>query len=182
MSALLAYRLRLGMAMLLAFGTLAAAISLAVPLSAPDGSFSGPVPIAAVSEARADAALAASPPLLAEARAQTRATLTQRPMDAVAWTRLAWLASETRDREAMLDALDRSYAVAPFGPDVTGWRLRFAFGHWSDLTPDLRRQVAAELFDTVHNRPSVADAVRSDIADPAGRLAFDLTRSSASAR
>lgn len=179
MSAVLAYRLRLGTAIVLALGTLGAAVLLAVPLSAPNGSFTGPVPLATVSEAKADAALAASPPRLTEARAQTRATLAQRPMDAVAWTRLAWMASEAGDEAAMLDALDRSYAVAPFGPDVTGWRLRFAYGHWRELTPDLRRQVAAELVEAVHHRPGVVDAARADITNPAGRLAFELSRSGA---
>ena len=176
MSAALSYRLRLGVAILLVVVTLIGAVSLAVPLSFPSGSWGGPVPLAAVSEARADAALAATPPRLEEAKAMTRATLAQRPMDAAAWSRLAWLASQSGDRAAMLDALDRSYAVAPYGPDITGWRLRFAYGRWGELTPDLRRQVSAELTQAVRDRPGVVEAARPDITDPAGRLAFDLTR------
>jgi hypothetical protein len=82
----------------------------------------------------------------------------------------------------MLEALDRSYAVAPYGPEVTGWRLRFAYGHWGALTPDLRRQVSSELVQAVHDRPAVVEAARPDIVDPAGRLAFELTRTGAAAQ
>lgn len=175
MTAVAAYRLRLTFGLVLAFCTVGLAITLAGPVSMPLSGWDPPVPMAAVTEARAVAAAAANPPDLKAAERLTRQTLAEKPGDATAWARLAWIASETGDTEAMLEALDRSYAVAPYGPDITAWRLRFAYGRWGILTPELRRLASEELVVTARHRRRVADAALADLTDPAGRLAFDLT-------
>jgi len=169
------YRLRLTGALILAFLTAGLAISLAGPISSPLAGWNPPVPMVAVTEARAVAAAAAPPPDLDAVDRLTRQTLAEKPGDAAAWARLAWIASEIGDTEAMLEALDRSYAVAPYGPDITAWRLRFAYGRWGGLTPELRRLASDELTVTARHRPRIAEAALADVTDPVGRLAFDLT-------
>jgi hypothetical protein len=175
MNAVAAYRLRLGFGLVLAVCTAGLAIALAGPVSSPLSGWNPPVPMVAVSEARAVAAASADPADLEAAERLTRQTLAEKPGDATAWARLAWIASETGDTGAMLEALDRSYAVAPYGPDITGWRLRFAYGRWGELTPELRRLASEELTVTARHRGRVANAALADVTDPAGRLAFDLT-------
>lgn len=175
MTAVAAYRLRLALALVLAFCTAGFAISLAGSVSLPLSGWNAPVPMVAVTEARAVAAAGATPADLEATERMTRQTLAEKPVDAAAWARLAWIAGETGDREAMLEALDRSYAVAPYGPDITAWRLRFAYGRWGELTPELRRLASEELTVTARTRGRVANAALADINDPAGRLAFDLT-------
>lgn len=179
MTAIAAYRMRLAFGLVLAVGSAGFAISLAGPVSMPLSGWEAPVPMVAVSEARAVAASAANPPDLETAERLTRQTLADKPGDASAWARLAWIASEAGDAGAMLEALDRSYSVAPYGPDITAWRLRFAYGRWGELTPELRRLASEELILTARYRPRVARAALADVADPAGRLAFDLTVRSA---
>ncbi|WP_396593034.1 hypothetical protein [Brevundimonas sp. R86498] len=171
MTAVQTYRVRLAGAALLAAVGLVAAVAVALPLSLPTD-HAGPVPLAAVSEARALQAASATPPRLEESAAWSRRTLAVRPGDATAWARLAWVAAEQGNNADMVEALDRSFAVAPFGPEITGWRLRFIYERWSLMTPDLRRQALAELAVTVRTRPRVARAALAEIADPAGRLAF----------
>lgn len=175
MTAVAAYRLRLIFGSGLAFCTASLAIALAGPVSLPLSGWDPPAPMAAVTEARAVAAAAADPPDLGAAERLTRQTLAEKPGDGAAWARLAWIAVGAGDAPAMLEALDRSYAVAPYGPDITAWRLRFAYGRWRELTPELRRLASEELSVTARHRPRVANAALSDITDPAGRLAFELT-------
>jgi hypothetical protein len=182
MTAVAAYRLRLALGLVLAVCTFGLAVALAGPVSMPLSSWDPPVRMVAVTEARAVAAAAKNPPDLEAVERLTRQTLAEKPGDAAAWARLAWIASEAGDTEAMLEALDRSYAVAPYGPDITGWRLRFAYGRWGVLTPELRRLATEELVVTTRHRQGVADAALADITDPAGRLAFDLTARRAKAK
>ena len=181
-TARLTYRLRLAGAIVLALATAAGAIALAVALSFPTSDFAAWFPLAAVSEARAQAASERSPPDLQRVEAESRRTLEIRPGDASAWCRLAWVAAQQGRRADMLDALDRSYAVAPYGPDVTAWRLRFVFDHWPELTPDLRRQASQELAVATWDRRGLVDQAEADINDPAGRLAFVLIRRNAESR
>lgn len=181
-TARLTYRLRLAGAVVLALVTTAGAIVLAVALSGPTSDFATGFPLTAVSEARAEAAAEASPPDLQSVEAATRRTLEIKPGDSSAWCRLAWVAAQQGRRPEMLDALDRSYAVAPFGPDITAWRLRFIYEQWADMTPDLRRQASAELAVATRDRPGLVAAAEIDIHDPTGRLAFILTRRNATLR
>jgi hypothetical protein len=128
----------------------------------------------AVSEARAATAAARKPPDLRLAEQETSRTLSQRPADAVAWARLAWIADQRGDRTAMLQALERSYVVAPFGPDITRWRLRFAYERWSRLTPELRGLALSELMLASRTRPRMVEEVEGQVTDPSGRMALRL--------
>lgn len=175
MSAANAFRLRLALALALGLGALGGGLALAIPLTWPTAPLSAGAPVAGVSEARALAAAEGSNPRLEQVRRQTLSTLALRPADPAAWGRLAWVASEEGDVAAMNAALDRSYAVAPFGPDITAWRLRFAYEHWGSLTPALRRLATEELEVTAEIRPGVVDRLRPEIQNPAGRMAFQLT-------
>jgi hypothetical protein len=165
---------RHGPAVALGLLTVVGGVAFAVPLTWP-GRWAAEQPrLAAVSEARATRAATATPVDLPEIRAQTLAVLAERPLDSVAWARLAWIAAEQDDMEAARDALDRSYVAAPYGPEVTAWRLRFALDLWGRLTPELRRQVLAELRMTAATRPAIVETVRDQVRDPAGRWALDL--------
>lgn len=152
-------------------GGAAMAISMSWPSSWPIEF----APNAAVSEARAVEAAEAFPPDMERARRETLTTLSLRPLDAVAWARLAWIADRQGDEGAMLQALDHSYAAAPYGPEVTAWRLRFALDRWGRLTSELRHQVRAELAMTMRTRPGVVAGVGQDVTNPSGRLALALT-------
>jgi hypothetical protein len=166
---------RIGVAIALGAVTLAAGLALALPLSQPSTWTPDQPRLAAVSDARAMAATATTPPDLTRARIETRHTLSQRPLDAAAWARLAWIADQEGREPAMLDALDRSYVAAPHGPEITEWRLGFAFDRWGRLTPELRAQVRAELAVAGATRPGLVGRVRLSVVDPAGRMAMALT-------
>lgn len=165
---------RHGPAVALGLLTVVGGVAFAVPLTWPGGWAAEQPRLAAVSEARAARAATATPVDLTEVRAQTLAVLAERPLDSIAWARLSWIAAEEGDIQGARDALDRSYVAAPYGPEVTAWRLRFAFDLWGQLTPDLRRQVLAELNMTAATRPSIVATVRDQVRDPAGRWALDL--------
>ncbi len=159
----------------LGVATVLGGLAMALPLSRPDAWGLDHPRLAALTEARAVAAAGATPPDLEEAERQTRATLNERPLDAVAWARLAWIADQRGDAAGSLDALDRSYIAAPYGPEVTAWRLRFALERWSALTPDLRRQARSELLVARATRPRLIRDLEASVADPAGRMAMALT-------
>lgn len=167
--------IRTGLFAALGAATLACSLALALPLSQPASWKPDQPRLAAVSDARALAATAASPPDLDAAALATRETLADRPLDATAWARLAWIADQQGDPAAMLDALDRSYVAAPHGPEVTAWRLQFCLDRWSDLTPELRRQARSELIVASRTRPALVRAVKESVSDPAGRMALSLT-------
>lgn len=167
-------RLRLALAVVLGGITVLAGLGLALPLSWPRGWRPDQPRLATVSEARALAAADdASPDLRAVERA-TRATLAERPLDAAAWARLAWVADQQGKSADMLDALDRSYVAAPYGPEITTWRLRFALDRWSRLSPDLRQQVLAELRVAARTRPALVREVHASLSDSTGRMALTL--------
>lgn len=168
-------RVHSGLAITLGVACVCGGLAMAVPLTWPTTWPLDLPPSVAVSEARAVRATAAVPADLAEVRRQTLKTLAERPTDSTAWARLAWVAAEEGDLEGAREALDKSYVAAPYGPEITGWRLRFAFGMWGWLTPDLRRQALSELSMTAKTRPGVVRRVRADVVDPAGRWAIDLT-------
>ncbi|WP_309644432.1 hypothetical protein [Phenylobacterium sp.] len=181
MSARQIYRFRLAGGVVLATVALLVAGAFAVSVSFPNEGFADRIRLVAVSEARAEVAAGVQPPRLDIVRAETLRTLRQRPGDAAAWGRLAWIADREGRVSDALVALDRTYVVAPYGPDLTAWRLRFAYGRWAMLTPGLRRQATAELRVAIRDRPGVVEAAEREITDPAGRLAFVLTRRAATA-
>jgi len=166
---------RTGLVAALGAATLAGGLALALPLSRPTSWKLDQPRLAAVSDARALAATASSPPDLEAAALATRETLADRPLDATAWARLAWIADQQGDAAAMLDALDRSYVAALHGPDVTAWRLQFCLNRWGDLTPELRRQARSELLIAAQTRPALVRTLGESVSDPAGRMVLSLT-------
>ena len=165
------YRATLAVAAGLAAVTTLGAGLAALGLSRPDAAAGFATDLAPVREARADRAAGLV------AQAETRAALAQAPMNAALWARLSWLeqqAAGTMTRQAKA-ALDRSYAVAPYGPDITEWRLTFAFEHWTELDPPLRRSVMDEMETLARHRPGVARKVAGAVRSPGGRLAARLT-------
>jgi len=165
------HRIRLAAAGGLAAVTAAGAGMTALALSRPEGAWGFAVDLAQVRETRADRMTGGA------AEAETRGALVQAPMNAAYWARLAYL-----DRQASapmgskaLDALERSYAVAPYGPDITEWRLRFAFEHWPELTPRLREQAMDEMRTLARHRSARARELARAIQAPAGRMAARMT-------
>lgn len=135
--------------------------------------------LAPVHEMRADRALSAQYPQTVAADRESQAALAQAPTTANAWLRRAYvrqLATRTLDDQA-LDYLDKSYQAAPFGPDVTRWRLRFIFEHWPELTPALRTRAADEMRNFARHHSGGPDIVRA-IHNPAGRWAAALVERS----
>lgn len=78
------------------------------------------------------------------------------------------------------EALRRSYALEPLGPDATLWRLRFVFDHWPAMPPDLRRLALAELAAAFPRHGWAMRELPQSVADPSGRmvavLMFDRLR------
>lgn len=169
------YGLKLGAAAVLAGAGVLSAGAAALTL----GGGSDLMNLATVHDNRAEARLEAVPPDPDVAAAETRAALAQAPMNPGAWARLAYIdrSRSTVLTPAALDNLERSYAVAPFGPDITRWRVRFMFEHWGELTPSLRTQASDELRVLSRYRGGVARDVVRTIENPSGRLAAEMIRS-----
>lgn len=159
---------------LLAGATAIASAVVATSLTWPEA---GMLPaLAASHERNADAALKTTPPDYDVAQIENAAALSSAPRTVTAWVRKAYIRrsqSSGLDTEA-LDSLEASYRAAPFGPDVTRWRMRFMFENWSSLTPSLRERAVAELevFARFHKG---SYAFARSIRDPSGRLAATLT-------
>jgi hypothetical protein len=78
----------------------------------------------------------------------TKQALALRPVDVVAWVRLAGLQTKPMPTDlspAALQALERSYAVGPYASQVLGSRLQLVLDHWSALGPDLQAQASSEV-------------------------------------
>ena len=167
------YRLKIMAATALAAVGLGGALSAALAVSVPTQTIPLASGLGAVREARADVA-AREVGRSDSALSLNRAVLTVAPMSTPAWLRIAYL--QTREGAApnasTLDALERSYSVAPFGPDATLWRLRFIFDHWSQVTPSLQRQALAELDTLSYSRGKVFKA--ADVTDPQGRFVAEM--------
>lgn len=157
----------------LAAGTACAAAITTVGLAWPGGAAPD---LAPVHEARADQALLAQYPEPVKADRESQATLRQAPMSANAWLRRAYVRqvkTNTLDSET-LGYIEQSYRVAPLGPEVSRWRLRFAFEHWPEMTPSLRTMAVREMRNFARNHSGGADLVRS-IHNPSGRWAAAMT-------
>jgi hypothetical protein len=146
----------------------------------PTGWAAGAVVLAPSEEARAQRLLnpaRSRAPAIAAGRAAAERALAQGPTRATAWLDLAY--AETLRAGALTnparEALRRSWIFEPLGPDNSQWRVRFAFEHWSELTPDLRDSALAEA-RAVWRTGHYADMTQalSDVRDPAGRLAAVL--------
>lgn len=152
----------------------------AVALAWPNSPAADVVDLAPVHEKRANLLTANATPTptdFARAGQETRLSLRQDPANPTAWLRLAYI--ESRGPGGLgpegIEALSRSYAVAPYGPDDTAWRLRFAFNHWSALDRPTRLLVLDELRVATINRSRAVRGLLPDVLDPAGRVAVTLS-------
>lgn len=131
-------------------------------------------------EARASALIAGANPKAADmalAQQETLQSLRQAPANPTAWLRLAYI--DSRRPEGLgptgIQALSRSYEAAPFGPDDTAWRLRFAFNHWTRLDKVTRLLVLDELRVALSDPDKRTHALAQDVSDSAGRLAVTMS-------
>jgi hypothetical protein len=115
------------------------------------------------------------------AEAATRHELRLSPMATDAWLRLAYIQTlRTPGLNAVgIDALEKSFVVAPLDPVYCGDRDILALNHWPELTQDLRTKVLTEIKVTwrpptvVH--PEVIEQWRSQVHNPSGQFALALT-------
>lgn len=155
-----------------------ACLASVIALASPQARWSPLSGLAPAREARAyslSAPADATPETLMQAALETRASLREAPANATAWLRLAYL--DSRDAGGLgpdgNQALARSWAVAPFGPDDTAWRLTFAFNHWAALSPSNRRAALDEL--RVTQGRAGTQRLPETVRDPTGRLALLLS-------
>lgn len=101
----------------------------------------------------------------------------QNPADAAPALRRAYTERQTAGRlnKGAVDALRRSYALEPLGPDATAWRLRFVFDNWSDAPRDLQRSALLELETAFPRHGWAMRHLPQSVADPAGRMIANLT-------
>ena len=152
---------------------------LAIGLAAPDSVFGALSPLSLAHDRRADHILDGrphTPANLALAKQETWAALNQSPADDAAWLRLAYIDRLAHGRLTGEGTtwLERSYEVAPFGPETSFWRVRFAWENWDALTPELRRQVADEVRVQWPTRKADYQKMSVAIANPSGRLSAAL--------
>jgi hypothetical protein len=147
--------------------------------SGPGGPVAGFLPLAPVDEVRAERLLDAGghdPRRLKEADAAAMRALHQAPTHAAAWLDLAF--SDAARHGGLTDAgrtdLQNSYVFEPLGPDVSAWRIRFAFEHWDALGPELRHET---LYEVQTLWPIGQNEIRKQlqaVRNPSGRLAAGL--------
>jgi hypothetical protein len=165
-------------ALVLALATLALSGWAAASLAWPNAS-AAMRGLADVHETRATQALtgpSSSPESLRRSVEETRKSLTLAPANPRPWLRLAYIETlmsggMTAEAQAYVE---RSYAVAPYGPDDTPWRLWFLFQHWDQLTPSLRRQAIAEIEADPRSRSRLRRQLMAEITNPSGRVAAAL--------
>ena len=123
---------------------------LAWGIADPEGPLGEISPLAWVHDQRADDLLEKPHPTpddLRRAEMESWTALDQAPVDDRAWLGLAYadyLKNGARLSSKGLLWLQRSYDVAPFGPDSSLWRLKFCLENWSALTPELRGEAMDE--------------------------------------
>jgi hypothetical protein len=158
----------------------AAAAALALFQLAPDGSAPQLLPLAQPHLDRAFAQLRGphgrDRAVLAQAEAETRQALATSPARADAWLTIAYIEHEKAGGfgPKAADALNRSYLVGPLDPDVSLWRLEFAFDNWPALSKELKGDVLRELsamWTRTDRRQPLRELVPT-ITDPSGRLAL----------
>lgn len=159
--------------------TFVSAAFLAAGLAAPDSVFGAMSPLSLAHDRRASNILdhhPHTPANLERARQETWQALNQSPADDAAWLRLAYIDRLAHGRltSAGTTWLERSYEVAPFGPETSFWRVRFAFENWDALTPELRKQVYDEVRVQWPTRKADYTAISVAVANPSGRLASAL--------
>jgi hypothetical protein len=118
---------------------------------------------------------------LGRAEAATRAELKLSPMAVDAWLRLAYIESLKGPKlnAEGVEALQKSFLVAPLDPANCGDRDVLALNVWTDLPADLRRKVLMEIH-TLWRPPVVAHPEtlidwRRRVQNPAGQFALLLS-------
>jgi hypothetical protein len=95
-----------------------------------------------------------------------------------AWCRLAYARylESGRVDDRVNAALLRSYEVAPLDADAFAWRVRFVFGNWGAVSPQVRRHAMAEAraFHAQWPTRPIIEAAMGQVGDPVGRLALSL--------
>jgi len=168
------YRLKLVAVVVLAAAGLICAVSVSVAATYPHLNIPFASSVGLVTEVRASEA-SMNPIKIGRAAMLNRAVIAATPMSANAWSRAAYLQAiaDNGFDDSAFEALERSYTVAPFGPEISLWRLTFLYENWGEITPSLRAQAAAELDALTYKR---GGAFRSGaIQNPAGRLSASLT-------
>lgn len=98
------------------------------------------------------------------------------PGDAALWLRLAF--ADVRLNGGLgpdgQEALKRSYEVAPFGPEVTLWRLAFVHDNWARVPPQVRTAARTEMDAVFPRRRWELEALAPTLRDPTGRMVFAL--------
>lgn len=171
------------LALLIGLSGAGLSVTLIVALLAPTGPATDLTGLSIAYDSRANMILGTGVPsraALGQASDETRASLSRSPANATSWLRLAYIDSELNDGLTAdgLEALRRSYAVAPYGPDNTQWRLAFALNHWEQITPELRRRAMEEYKVTQSTAHWRLDGLEDRVSDPAGRVAVALMRAS----
>lgn len=163
--------------MLVGLTTILAGSAL-IRLASPDIANPFVMPLSIAADSAAEAALDGDPTRgdLADAGRYNDTSLSLSPMSPQAWLTKAYIAQQEAGglTPNVLDALRRSYDVAPYGPNVSVWRIRFAFAHWTRLPPDLRALVIRELAVVREVRSGQLAQAVGTIEDPAGRRALIL--------
>ncbi|CAL1691016.1 hypothetical protein MMB232_01151 [Brevundimonas subvibrioides] len=157
-------------------GGLALLIGQAMPRSV-----AGPMMLQSTAhEARAASALesSTSPEALERARGETRAGLALNPNNPVAWMRLAWIEDQLAGGgfpDASQRAVARAYDVAPYGPQVSSYRLTFILDRWPTASASLRDQARSEIAVMwLNQRQTLQRAVARSVSRP-GRLSARAT-------
>ena len=127
---------------------------------------------AAVQAGAAPPSRIADAPTLERALAKVERERSALPADAEPDLRRAYLEGLRAGplNAAAIEALRRSYALEPLGPDASSWRLRFVFEHWPDLPTDLRDRARAELTAAFPRHGWAMRELPESVASPQGRM------------
>jgi hypothetical protein len=166
-------------AWVVALVTALAAGAALIGYAAPESGLAKALPLSELANIRASRLLEAEHPTarqLAGAEAESRRALALSPADSEAWARLAYIDSLRHPpiSAAGLEDLKRSYRVAPLGPDISRWRVRFALERWRALSPDLRTSVEAEIPPLWWRDQAYVEGLPDQVNDPDGRVAITL--------
>jgi hypothetical protein len=108
--------------------------------------------------------------------AWAEAERSRRPADPTPWLTTAWIEVSAAATLTPLAnaALLRSYQLAPYGPEVTLWRLAFIFDHWGSASPAVRALALQELRVVYPQKGWEIEALARTAADPTGRMIATL--------
>jgi hypothetical protein len=163
---------------LFALVTAVCAIAGVWALAAPESPLTAVLPLSQPHAALAikDLTPGARPVDLNAAERQTRWELALSPTTATAWLRLAYIDYWRHGRltSAGLANLNRSYEIAPLGPDASAARMTLGFELWAQMTPDLRAQLLRELTAFRERDREAARAFAGRITNPNGRLVVGM--------